>query len=106
MSENNNITELVDNCLAKNNKKLKFLINENNFISEDVILIIRTFLIKAKRLLSLRKEYELNKNIDKTILNFKPPIFWKDKEIVQKQLKQWTVSQIEKLLMEINDVEF
>ena len=105
MSENNNITELVDNCLAKNNKKLNFLINENNFISEDVILIIRTFLIKAKRLLSLRKEYELNKNIDKTILNFRPPIFWKDKEIVQKQLKQWTVSQIEKLLMEINDVE-
>ena len=30
MSENNNITELVDNCLAKNNKKLNFLINENN----------------------------------------------------------------------------
>ena len=72
---------------------------------EDVILIIRTFLIKAKRLLNLRKEYDLNRNIEKTILNYKPPIFWKDKEIVQKQLKQWSVSKIEKLLIEINNIE-
>ena len=105
ISENNNISELVDNCLAKNSKKLNFLINENSFISEEMILIVRTFLIKAKRLLNLRKEYDLNRNIEKTILNYKPPIFWKDKEIVQKQLKQWSVSKIEKLLIEINNIE-
>ena len=97
MNENNNVSELIDNCLAKNDKKLNFLINENNFIFEDTILIIRTFLIKAKRLLKLKKELELNKNIEETILKSKPPIFWKDKELVKLQLKNWSVNQIDQL---------
>lgn len=105
MNEDNNVSELIDNCLAKNDKKLNFLINENNFISEDTILIIRTFLIKAKRLLKLKKELELNKNIEETILKSKPPIFWKDKELVKLQLKKWSVNQIEQLIIDINNTE-
>ena len=105
MNENNNVSELIDNCLAKNDKKLNFLINENNFIFEDNILIIRTFLIKAKRLLKLKKELELNKNIEETILKSKPPIFWKDKELVKLQLKNWSVNQIEQLIIDINNTE-
>ena len=105
MNENNNVSELIDNCLAKNDKKLNFLINENNFIFEDTILIIRTFLIKAKRLLKLKKELELNKNIEETILKSKPPIFWKDKELVKLQLKNWSVNQIEQLIIDINNTE-
>ena len=105
MNENNNVSELIDNCLAKNDKKLNFLINENNFIFEDTILIIRTFLIKAKRLLKLKKELELNKNIEETILKSKPPIFWKDKELVKLQLKKWSVNQIEQLIIDINNTE-
>ena len=105
MNENNNVSEIIDNCLAKNDKKLNFLINENNFIFEDTILIIRTFLIKAKRLLKLKKELELNKNIEETILKSKPPIFWKDKELVKLQLKNWSVNQIEQLIIDINNTE-
>ena len=105
MNENNNVSELIDNCLAKNDNKLNFLLNENNFIFEDTILIIRTFLIKAKRLLKLKKELELNKNIEETILKSKPPIFWKDKELVKLQLKKWSVNQIEQLIIDINNTE-
>ena len=56
--------------------------NENNFSSDDSIIIIQNFLFKAKRLLNLIDIFIEQKNIDKTIASARPPIFWKDKEIV------------------------
>ena len=105
LAENYSISELVDNCLSKNISKTNKILNENNFSSEESILILRTFLSKAKRLLSMSKEYQSNENIDKTLASYKPPIFWKDKEIVKKQILKWKVNQIEKLLYSINDIE-
>ena len=104
--ENYDISELVDNCLAKNTKHIKYLMNENNFSSEDSIVIIRTFLFKAKRLLNLVDIFNKKKNIEQTITSAKPPIFWKDKDVVKKQIKNWTLIQIEKLILEINEIEF
>ena len=105
LSENYSINELVDNCLAKNKNKTIYILNENNLSFEDSIIIIRTFLIKAKRLMKLNQNLKKNKNIDKAIINFKPPIFWKDKEVVKKQIKIWTLDKTYKLIKEINYVE-
>jgi DNA polymerase-3 subunit delta len=56
------ISELVDNCLAKNKKKTIGILNENNFSNEDCIMITRSFIIKAKKLLSLvRQRLKLTK---------------------------------------------
>ena len=62
-------------------------------------------LLKSKRLLKLKKEYDKNKNIDLTISSYKPPIFWKDKEVVKNQILNWSLSEAEKLIYEINDIE-
>ena len=105
LSENNNISELVDFCLAKNEKKTLRILNENNFSSEDSILIIRTFQNKAKRLMNIRKMFNKNKNIETAISTFKPPIFWKDKEIVKLQIKIWSEEKIQQLINTINDAE-
>lgn len=105
LSENYSINELVDNCLAKNIKKTIYILNENNFSFEDAIVIIRTFLIKTKRLMKLNQILQINNNIDKTIVSFKPPIFWKDKELVKNQIKIWTLDRTYKLIENINKVE-
>ena len=105
LSENYSINELVDNCLAKNKDKILYIINENNFSFEDTIIIIRTFLAKAKRLIKLNQNMQIHKSIDKTIINFRPPIFWKDKELVKKQIKIWTLDKTYKLIDEINKIE-
>ena len=104
-SENNEIGELVDNCLAKNINKIKYLINDNNFNNEDVMPILRTFLYKTKRLLNLVRNHESEKNIEKIISTSKPPIFWKEKDLVKKQIENWSLSQVNKLINEINNVE-
>ncbi len=105
LAENYSISELVDNCLSKNINKINKIFNENIFSVEDCILIIRTLLMKSKRLLEIKKIHSKNKNIEEIITNYKPPIFWKDKEIVITQASKWTLKDTEKLIFKINDVE-
>ena len=103
--ENHSISELIDNCLAKNKKKIINILNENNFNNEDSIIIVRTFLNKSKKILKLRSEYEKNKNMDLTITSARPPIFWKDKEIVKQQLINWNTKSIKNLIYKLNSIE-
>ena len=103
--ENHGTSELIDSCLAKNKKKIVDILNENNFNNEDCILITRTFLNKAKKILILSNEFQNNKNIDLTISSAKPPIFWKDKEIVKQQIYEWTPENIKKLIYKLSEIE-
>ena len=103
--ENYSISELVDNCLSKNRKKTIDILNENNFNSEDCIVITRTFLNKAKKILILSTNYQTNKNIDLTISSARPPIFWKDKDIIKQQIFKWPPKKIKKLIYETSEIE-
>ena len=105
LSENYGLSELIDNCLAQNKNKTIKILNENNYNTEDGILILRTFLAKAKRILKLATQLEENNDINKTINSAKPPIFWKDKEIVKIQLGKWKLKELKKLIKNINDIE-
>jgi DNA polymerase-3 subunit delta len=105
LAENYSISELADNCLSKNIKKTNKIFNENVFSVDDCILIIRTLLSKSKRLLEIKKINNSNKNIEQIISNYKPPIFWKDKEIVKSQVSKWSLKDAEKLIYKIHDIE-
>ena len=106
LAGNFSVNELVDNCLSKNIDKVLQIINENNFNKDDVVLIIRTFLFKLKKLLNLINDFNKSKNLNTTISNARPPIFWKDKEIVQKQIKSWDYKEVLNLIYKINNIEF
>ena len=82
------------------------MLNQNNFSDDDCILILRTMLNKSKRILKIKKEINNIKNVDTIISAYKPPIFWKDKEIVKTQIMNWDSVEIENLIYKINDIEF
>ena len=105
LAENYSISELADNCLSKNINKINKIFNENVFSVDDCILIIRTLLAKSKRLLEIKKINSSNKNIEQIISNYKPPIFWKDKEIVKNQASKWSLKDAEKLIYKIHNIE-
>ena len=105
LAENYNVSELIDCCLSKNKRRTINILNENNYSLEDCILIIRTFLIKTKRLIKLSKDFSKTKNLDITISGFKPPIFWKEKDVVKQQIKSWSYKDAEDLMYEINTIE-
>ena len=105
LNDNYQVSELVDNCLAKNKIKLTKILNENNLSNDEVIKIIRVFLSKTKRLYEIKKNTN-DVNIDSAINSFKPPIFWKDKDLVKKQINNWTLKSIKLLLIETNRTEY
>ena len=68
-------------------------------------MIIRFFLIKAKKLLILSSSFEINKNMELTISSAKPPIFWKEKEITKQQIRKWSPKNIKQLIYALNETE-
>ena len=105
LGKNYDIAELVETCLTKNQNKLKRIMNENHFSNEDVIMILRIFLIKTKRLLNLSINNKTIKNVDETLTKYKPPIFWKEKPFIKEQLRFWSETKLKKLIEEINQIE-
>jgi len=103
--ENYSVNDLIDNCLAKNKKKILKILNENNFSNDDSMIILRTFLSKSKKILKLCAEFEKNKDLNLTISTSKPPIFWKDKEITKQQIKLWSSKNLKLLIYETNKIE-
>lgn len=105
LSENFSMSELIDNCLAKNQKKTVLILNENRFGTEDCIQIIRMFSNKLKKILPLSRELKKNNNLEKTISEARPPIFWKDKDITKKQISIWKPNSIINLIYRLNQIE-
>ncbi len=105
LAENFSINELVDSSLSKNSQKTSEMLNESKYKTEDGILILRTFMQKAKRLLNIYEKQDGNLNYDSLINNYTPPIFWKDKPIVKRQLESWSKSKIKDLIVNINKTE-
>ena len=56
-------------------------------------------------LLDIKKSVDNSKDIDNLINSSRPPIFWKDKPIVKKQLSIWKLSDLRKIVNEINNIE-
>ena len=48
LAENHSINELINFCLAKNQKQTLNILNDNNFSNEDCFLIVRTMLENQK----------------------------------------------------------
>tara|TARA_B100002051_G_C16713447_1_gene627953 strand:+ start:655 stop:1635 length:981 start_codon:yes stop_codon:yes gene_type:complete len=105
LSENYSVFELAENYLAKNKKQVSKILNENNFANEECILILRTILNRSKRLLKLKENQNQTGNIDLTISTFRPPIFWKEKDIVKKQIQSWSDIEVKEIIYKINELE-
>ena len=105
LSENYSASELADNCLSKNKRKTLNILNENIPSNDDNILILKTFLYKLKRLRKLRINLDTNSNLENVINSFRPPIFWKEKNLIKQQIKIWEINDIEQFIIDINNTE-
>ncbi len=105
LTGNHSVSKLIDNCLAKNTKKIINIFNENNFNNDDCMVILRTMLNKSKRILKLSETYASNKDIELTISTAKPPVFWKEKDIIKQQIYIWKPNNIKNLIYQINQIE-
>ncbi len=105
LADNYSASELVDNSLAKNTRKTVSILNENRFTDEDNIIIIRTLISKLKRLLKICEFVDNKNSIVEAVSTFKPPIFWRDKQIVTQQLNNWKREELKDLIYKSNEIE-
>ena len=105
LAENYSVGELANDFLLKNKRGIAKILNENNYSSEDCMLILRTILNKSKRLLGIIEQNKISNNIDSVISKARPPIFWKEKENVKLQAKSWKIEELKKKIYEIGNIE-
>ena len=55
--------------------------------------------------MKLSQKFTITKNIDDIISSSRPPIFWKDKEIVKQQINSWSFNNTERLVYKISNIE-
>ena len=61
--------------------------------------------MKTKKILNLLESMKKKKDVNKVILEHKPPIFWKDRPVIEKQLQLWTLKAANELIFNLNDIE-
>ena len=105
MTENYQNDYIVNACLSGEKTKLKKVLDENIFLIEEFFLLFKTLSKKIHRLINIKKIYQNENNMDKVFLMIKPPIFWKEKDEVKKQINLWNEQKLNIIVKKMNEVE-
>jgi len=96
---------IVNICLNGDKKKLNKILRENNFSFEDFLILLKIFSKKIHRLLKIKIFSRFEKNLDQIFNQTRPPIFWKEKEDVKKQVRLWNEKKLNLIIKKINEIE-
>ena len=95
----------INECLCGNASQYKKILPELHINTSNQIFFLRILSNKIQRLLNIKKlEHDYN-SLDNLLNATKPPIFWKEKPMVKKQLTIWNLNDLKKIVGEINDTE-
>ena len=97
--------EIANIVISGNSKKLNKALHDIYNASGHHNEIIPAIRFKVKKLIEILDYSGDETDISKKINDFKPPIFWKEKNEITIQLKKWKKSELVNLLKEIYDVE-
>ena len=96
---------LINECLCGNIQQYKKILSELYINTIDQIYLLRILSHKIQKLLSMKKVESDYDNLDNLLNATKPPIFWKDKPVLKKQLIIWKIKDLKIIVSEINDTE-
>ena len=99
------LDSFVNECLCGNILQYKKILSEFYINAVNQIFLLRVLSNKIQKLLKM-KELENNyKNLDSLLSASKPPIFWKEKPFIKKQLTIWSINELKKIIYEISNIE-
>ena len=96
---------IVNECLCGNILEYKKHLSEMYTNTVNQIFLLRILSNKIQRLLNMKEMQSGNKNLDSLLNECKPPIFWKEKPLVKKQLTIWGIGELKKTNNEISHIE-
>jgi|TARA_B110000438_G_scaffold252530_1_gene257599 DNA polymerase-3 subunit delta len=95
----------INECLTGNILQYKKILSEIYSDTVNQIFLLRVLSNKIQKLLNLKIKQKDHDNIDSLINNLKPPIFWKEKPIIKRQLQIWKLNHLKKIIEDINNTE-
>ena len=105
MARNYQNDYIVNICLNGDKKRLNKTLGENNFLFDNFFILLKTFSKKIHRLLKIKILNRSENNIDQIFNQIRPPIFWKEKEDVKKQVGLWNEKKLNLVIKKINEIE-
>ena len=96
---------LINECLCGNILQYKKIITEFYTNTLNQIMLLRILSNKIQRLLKLKEQENSKNNIDSIINSSRPPIFWKEKPQIKKQLSIWSLEELNRIINKINSAE-
>jgi len=96
---------LINACLSGEVYELKRILSDISIETQNQVLLLRMLSNKVRKLISIKRQMKKNQNLDNIINNLKPPIFWKEKPIVKKQLSVWNSTELVSAIGEISQIE-
>ena len=100
---NEDFGKLRDEAIKGNKANTNKLLNITTIESDKSIYYIA---ILNQRLNKLKEIFDLkNSNFEEAIDKLRPPVFWKDKPIINEQIKKWNLSNVKEALNTTYDLE-
>ncbi len=97
--------QISNALLAGNKQELNKILSSFYHFAFNFNEIVGPLKYKINKLISIY-EYDVNeKIISKLIEKYKPPVFWKEKSIIQTQMTRWNKDELMVLLEKINQIE-
>ena len=96
---------LINECLCGNISQYKKIVSELYINLINQILLLRILSNKAQRLLNIKEQENKSNNLENLINFTKPPIFWKEKPMIKKQLSMWNLNDLKEIIDGINHIE-
>ena len=95
----------INECLCGNIPQYKKMLSELYSSAVNQIFLLRILANKIQRLLKMKELESDYDNIDSLLNTSKPPIFWKEKPMIKKQLTIWNSNTLKTVIGEINHTE-
>jgi DNA polymerase III subunit delta len=98
--------DIRDMALMGEKSKINKLLSETEILNDESFFYLNNLNYRILRLYEIKKISGENKYNYEDVLEFaKPPIFWKDKPIINLQLKKWSLAKLEEILIKIGETE-
>ena len=95
----------INECLCGNISQYKKILSELYTNTVNRTFLLRILSNKIQKLLNMKESESDHSTLDGLLNAFKPPIFWKEKPIIKKQLTIWSLNNLKTTVHEINDTE-
>ncbi len=100
---NEDFSLLKNQALLGNKTETNKLLSETTLENEKAAFYIQLINLRISKLYDVIKSGD--KNIETTVNNLRPPIFWKDKPFFLNQVNKWSIEKIRKLQKKTYDLE-